>query len=98
MYLNALGISKNKHDQLIPFVFRDDDVSAEDLGGKLVDLALVPEADRNLFVGFRFRSPPSGTVPGTRKLVFRGTSDSTPNPEFEKVLSGCAVIQELIDF
>jgi hypothetical protein len=33
-------------------VFRDDDVSAENLGGKLVDLKSLPEADRDLFIGF----------------------------------------------
>jgi hypothetical protein len=52
MYLNVLGISKNKHDQLVPSVFRDDDLSAEDLGGKLVDLTTLPADDRDLFIGF----------------------------------------------
>jgi hypothetical protein len=52
MFLNVLGISKDKNDQLIPFVFRRDDVSAEDLGGWLVDLATLPAADRFLFIGF----------------------------------------------
>jgi hypothetical protein len=52
MYVNALGISKTKHDQLVPSVFRDDDVSAEDLGGTLIDLATLSADDRHLFVGF----------------------------------------------
>jgi lipopolysaccharide biosynthesis glycosyltransferase len=52
MYLNVLGISKNRHDQLTTSVFRADDVSAEDLGGRLVDVATLPATDRDLFVGF----------------------------------------------
>ncbi|MFA5554545.1 MAG: hypothetical protein WCZ89_06940 [Phycisphaerae bacterium] len=52
MYLNVLGISKNKHDILIRNLFRDDDVTAEDLGGKLVDISKIPHTDRDLFVGF----------------------------------------------
>ncbi len=52
MYLNVLGISKNKNDQLVRPVFRDDDVNAEDLGGKLVDLTTLPAGDRDLFIGF----------------------------------------------
>jgi len=52
MFLNLLGILRNKHDQLIPYEFREDDVSAGDLGGKLVDLTTLPAEDRDLFVGF----------------------------------------------
>jgi len=52
MYLNVLGISKDKHDNLVKKQFQTDDVSAEDLGGSLVDVAKIPKADNDLFVGF----------------------------------------------
>ena len=39
MYLNVLGVAKNKHDVLVPFRPKDDDVSAADLGGTYVDIA-----------------------------------------------------------
>ena len=52
MYLNVLGISKNNRDELVRSGFRDDDVSAEDLGGKLVDLGALTDSDKDLFIGF----------------------------------------------
>jgi hypothetical protein len=52
MYLNILGISKNRRDVLVPPRIEKDDVSAADLGGSTIDLgALLPE-DVWLLTGF----------------------------------------------
>jgi len=52
MYLNMLGISMDKN-RLAKKQFRhSDDISAEDLGGRLVDISGIPVPDRDLFVGF----------------------------------------------
>jgi hypothetical protein len=52
MYLNVLGISKNRHDVLVPSRPQDDDVSAGDLGGTLVEIATLTPEDVSLFTGF----------------------------------------------
>lgn len=52
IYLNIRGIAKNRHDLLVPFRPQDDDVSAHDLGGTLVETAGLAPADTALFVGF----------------------------------------------
>ena len=51
MYLNMIWIRK-KQDSLVKNNFRQDDISAEDLGGKLVDISKISASDKNLFVGF----------------------------------------------
>lgn len=52
MYLNVLGIIKDWHDKLVPNRFRADDVSAEDLGGTLVDPGTLSQNDQDLLIGF----------------------------------------------
>jgi hypothetical protein len=52
MFLNFLGIGKDKLGTLKPFQFEPDDVSAEDLGGRLIDLPTLPPDERYLFRGF----------------------------------------------
>ena len=52
MYLNMLGIHKNRKDQLVPNQFWPDDVSVEDLGGKFIDIKSLSFSDRELFIGF----------------------------------------------
>jgi hypothetical protein len=51
LFLNVLGVGK-KGGQLCPFGGRGDDVNAEDLGGKFIDLAKLPQGDKALFIGF----------------------------------------------
>ena len=52
MYLNVLGVAKNKHDVLVPLRPKDDDVSAADLGGTLIDIAALTPGDVALLTGF----------------------------------------------
>ena len=52
MYLNVLGVAKNKHDVLLPFRPKDDDVSAADLGGTYIDIASLTPDDVTLLTGF----------------------------------------------
>ncbi len=52
MYLNVLGVAKNKHDVLVPLRPKDDDVSAADLGGTLIDIAALRPDDVALLTGF----------------------------------------------
>ncbi len=52
MYLNVLGVSKNKHDVLVPFRPKDDDVNATDLGGISIDIAALTADDVTLLTGF----------------------------------------------
>ncbi len=52
MFLNVLGVGKNSRDELEPYRFRKDDVSAEDLKGKLIDVQNLPHGEGDLFVGF----------------------------------------------
>ena len=52
MYLNVLGISRNYKDELIEKKFKEDDISATDLGGNLVDIEELPDNEYNLIVGF----------------------------------------------
>lgn len=52
MYLNVLGIAKNRKDDLVPFKPQDDDVCAEDLGGTPVDVGSLSASDVGLFRGF----------------------------------------------
>lgn len=52
MYLNVLGVAKNKHDVLVPFSPKDDCVSAADLGGTYIDIALLTSDDVTLLTGF----------------------------------------------
>lgn len=49
--LNLVGIGKDRKGLLKPFDFKNDDVTADDLGGKLVTFPLTPE-DRDLFEAF----------------------------------------------
>jgi len=52
MYLNVLGIWKNRHNVLQPTRFQDDDVSATDLGGTSIDISTLTPDDASLFNGF----------------------------------------------
>jgi hypothetical protein len=52
MYLNVLGVSKNRHDVLQPTRFQDDDVGAADLGGSSIDISTLTPHDVSLFTGF----------------------------------------------
>jgi hypothetical protein len=52
MYLNVLGVSKNRRDDLVPSSPQDDDVSAADLGGTPVDIDTLTPDDVSLFTGF----------------------------------------------
>ena len=52
IYLNVLGVRVNKNGCLAKNTFRSDDVSAEDLGGRLVDIQQIPVPDKVLFEGF----------------------------------------------
>ena len=52
IYLNVLGIRKSRRGQLEANRFRPDDVSAEDLGGKLIDVNSLPSSDKDLVIGF----------------------------------------------
>lgn len=52
IYLNVLGISKNKNDELVPVYFRDDDINAEDLGGKLYDISNLTQDEKDLLIDF----------------------------------------------
>jgi hypothetical protein len=49
MFLNLIGVGKDKNGALKPFSFEDDDVSAEDLGGKLLDVSKLTLEDNELF-------------------------------------------------
>jgi hypothetical protein len=51
LFLNVLGVGK-KGGVLDCFAPQPDDVTVEDLGGKLLDPAALPTADRDLFLGF----------------------------------------------
>lgn len=51
-YLNVLGVKINNRGQLEANRFRSDDVSAEDLGGSLIDVNSLPSSDKDLFIGF----------------------------------------------
>ena len=51
MYLNVLGIKMGKNG-LMKMDFRKDDISAQDLGGELVDVPKIPLKDGDLFMGF----------------------------------------------
>jgi hypothetical protein len=52
MYLNVLGVSKNRHDVLVQSRPQTDDVSAADLGGTSVDIDSLTPADVSLLTGF----------------------------------------------
>ena len=54
LLLNMLGVHKNGQGRLVDNVFRADDVSVEDLGGKLLHPSTtpLPPADSDLFVRF----------------------------------------------
>jgi hypothetical protein len=52
MYLNVLGVSKNRQDVLVPGRPQDDDVSAADLGGTSVQIGTLTPDDVTLFTGF----------------------------------------------
>jgi hypothetical protein len=56
MYLNVLGISKNGKGELIKTNFKADDVTAEDLGGTLVDTNSLSQNDKDDFVNFLIMS------------------------------------------
>ncbi len=51
LFLNVLGVGK-KNGKLVKFDARPDDVNAEDLGGKLIDLTTLLPEDHALFIGF----------------------------------------------
>jgi hypothetical protein len=51
LFLNFLGIGK-ENGKPCPFRSRADDVDAQDLGGKLIDLATLPPGDEALFMEF----------------------------------------------
>ena len=52
MYLNVLGISKASNTKLSEMKFKNDDVSAEDLGGKLVDIKTLTADEIDLLWNF----------------------------------------------
>jgi hypothetical protein len=52
MYLNVLGVSKNRQDVLVPIRPQADDVSVVDLGGSLVDIGTLTPDDVALLTGF----------------------------------------------
>jgi hypothetical protein len=52
MYLNALGVSKNRHDRLVRSQPKTDDVSASDLGGSSVDIDALTKEDIRFLTGF----------------------------------------------
>jgi hypothetical protein len=52
IYLNALGISKNRDDMLVPSKPQADDVSASDLGGSSVDIDALTQEDNKFLTGF----------------------------------------------
>jgi hypothetical protein len=52
MYLNVLGISKNRQDVLVSTRPQADDVSAVDLGGNFVDVGALTPNDIVLLTGF----------------------------------------------
>ena len=51
LFLNALGVGK-RGGGLDRFEPQPDDVTVEDLGGKLLDPSALPTADRDLLLGF----------------------------------------------
>ncbi len=51
LFLNVLGVGK-KDGKLNRFTPQPDDVTADDLGGKLLNPAELPPADRELFLDF----------------------------------------------
>lgn len=51
IYLNVLGIRVGKNG-LMENIFRPDDISAKDLGGRLVDVGKIPASDKALFEEF----------------------------------------------
>jgi len=55
MYLNVLGISKKNNSVDRPN-YRPDDLNAEDLGGKLVDLNTLSQTDKDDFLNFLIMS------------------------------------------
>jgi len=52
MYLNVLGLTKNKNDEIINNNFRHDDVSVNDLGGELVEINNLKPKEKQLLLGF----------------------------------------------
>jgi hypothetical protein len=52
MYLNVLGVAKNRNDVLVPSRPKDDDVSAGDLGGTSITIATLTPDDVTLLTGF----------------------------------------------
>ena len=49
MFWNLMGVGKDRDGALKPFRFENDDVSAEDLGGKLLDVPGLTVEDDELF-------------------------------------------------
>jgi hypothetical protein len=58
-YLNMLGIGKSG-DMLAPFIFKGDDVSFEDLGGRLVDVPQLAADEHDLLIGFIIMADKAG--------------------------------------
>lgn len=58
-YLNMLGIGKSG-DVLVPYDFKKDDVSFEDLGGKLVDVSTLTADECGLLLGFIIMADKAG--------------------------------------
>jgi hypothetical protein len=52
MYLNVVGVSKNRQDVLVPSRPQADDVSAVDLGGTFVDIGALTPDNVALLTGF----------------------------------------------
>jgi len=52
MFLNVVGVTKNRRGLLVPSRPRADDVSAIDLGGTLVDIGAMTPDDVTLLTGF----------------------------------------------
>jgi len=58
-YLNMLGIGKSG-DVLVPFDFKKDDVSFEDLGSTLVEVSTLTADERGLLLGFIIMADKAG--------------------------------------
>jgi hypothetical protein len=80
LFLNLLGIGKDSTGKLCRFGSLPDDVNAEDLDGKFIDLASLPTADDSLFAPFikmadkaaaHFTMPMAHDVSKTHEVILR---------------------------
>ena len=52
MFLNIIGVSKNRRDELVHPRFEADDVTADDLGGQFVEIQGLTIEEVELLTGF----------------------------------------------